>query len=151
VDDTSGAFFNSPFKADEFRDFTLDSLRKSLSLPHPGPKRESRNGRWTSQLERSRVSAIIDGMQMTKSLLPDSAAKAVQCFHTVARTLKEDYSVEKRAIVMDELEKFVEGAAKKQQQRMSGGIATVEKFWEFRVGSSAVGVVESLIEYVQED
>lgn len=86
-------------------------------------------------------------MQLTRSRLPDSAVKIVDSFDTIARALKEAYGDEKRELVMDELETYVEGTAKEERQRLSGRIATVKDFWSFRLDSSAVGMVASLIDY----
>ena len=57
-------------------------------------------------------------------------------------------NLEQRERFSREVETFMNASEREQRVRLSGGLPSVEEFWEYRLGSSAVGVCLAVNEYV---
>ena len=55
--------------------------------------------------------------------------------------------VEQRKRFLKEIVQFLAGSQREQEVRLSGRIPTVDEYWAFRVGTSAVGVGVAALEY----
>jgi hypothetical protein len=53
-----------------------------------------------------------------------------------------------RRVFFEEVRRFVEMTQREQEIRLSGRIPSVGEYWEYRMGTSAVGTLMGLIEYV---
>ena len=54
--------------------------------------------------------------------------------------------VEQRRVLLDELLYFIRMSQTEQEFRLSGIMPSLEQYWGYRMGSSAVGVTLALIE-----
>jgi hypothetical protein len=57
-------------------------------------------------------------------------------------------SLEQRQMFLEEMKIYIETTQQEQECRLSGAIPTVEEYWVFRMGTSAVGVCLAVIEWV---
>ena len=53
---------------------------------------------------------------------------------------------EQRRVFFEEVRRFVEMTQREQEIRLSGRIPSVGEYWEYRMGTSAVGTLMGLIE-----
>ncbi|KAB2575861.1 (E)-2-epi-beta-caryophyllene synthase [Lasiodiplodia theobromae] len=94
----------------------------------------------------------IQFVKETLGLAPRSATppsnKIIRNFEVVGDALREAYTVEQRQRFFAEVDRFMRGTEDEQRRRLlSRDLPTLEQFWKYRLGSSAVNICTSLIEY----
>lgn len=94
----------------------------------------------------------IQFVKETLGLAPRSATppsnKIIRNFEVVGDALREAYTVEQRQRFFAEVDRFMKGTEDEQRRRLlSRDLPTLEQFWKYRLGSSAVNICTSLIEY----
>ncbi|KAF2642484.1 FAD/NAD(P)-binding domain-containing protein [Massarina eburnea CBS 473.64] len=68
-------------------------------------------------------------------------------FEPVGAALKATYTLEKNKMVYRELQYMVEMSEREQRQRLSGATSSIDDFWQFRLGASAVALVLAFNEF----
>ncbi|KAF2655196.1 terpenoid synthase [Lophiostoma macrostomum CBS 122681] len=68
-------------------------------------------------------------------------------FKPIGEAIRHRYDIFRREIVYQEMAFYMETSETEQRIRLSGRIPTVTEFWDFRLGSSAVGVCLALNEF----
>ncbi|KAI0468831.1 isoprenoid synthase domain-containing protein [Xylaria cf. heliscus] len=71
----------------------------------------------------------------------------VQSFDVVGLALRECYDVKKRQRFRDEIAKFMDASEAEQRARLHGEVPTIEDYWAFRLGTSAVYIRSAAGEY----
>lgn len=94
----------------------------------------------------------IQFVKETLGLAPRSATspsnKIIRNFEVVGDALREAYTMEQRQRFFAEVDRFMKGTEDEQRRRLlSRDLPTLEQFWKYRLGSSAVNICTSLIEY----
>ncbi|GME45697.1 Terpenoid synthase [Neofusicoccum parvum] len=94
----------------------------------------------------------IQFVKETLGLAPPSETppsnKIIRNFEIVGKALREAYTVEQRWRFFAEVDRFMKGTEDEQRRRLlSRDLPTLAEFWEYRLGSSAVYICSSLIEY----
>ena len=72
-------------------------------------------------------------------------------FASIGAALKKSYTLEQRERVYDTMQFFMRMSEHEQRLRLSGTVPSVEDFWRYRLGSSAVPVCLAFNEYSWED
>jgi hypothetical protein len=72
-------------------------------------------------------------------------------FAPIGAAIKEQYSLAQRKRVYQEMRFFMNMSGQEQHLRLSGTIPSIEQFWSYRLGSSAIPVCISLNEFSWED
>ncbi|EKG15977.1 Terpenoid synthase [Macrophomina phaseolina MS6] len=76
------------------------------------------------------------------------ANKIIRNFEVVGTALKEHYTLAQRRRFFAEIDRFMAGTEDEQRRRLTNKeFPTLDQFWDFRLGSSAVNICSSLIEY----
>lgn len=76
------------------------------------------------------------------------ANKIIRNFEVVGQALREAYTPAQRRRFFAEVDRFMAGTEDEQRRRLcSRDLPTLDQFWEYRLGSSAVNICTSLIEY----
>lgn len=68
-------------------------------------------------------------------------------FEPIGVALCENYTLEKRHLFLKELVYFMQMSEEEQRLRLSGSIASLDEFWRYRLGSSAVTACLALNEF----
>ena len=72
-------------------------------------------------------------------------------FAPIGAALKAAYTLEQNKMVYEEMRFFMDMSEREQRLRLSGTIPSIEEFWHYRLGSSAVSVCLAFIEFSCED
>jgi hypothetical protein len=72
-------------------------------------------------------------------------------FAPIGAAIKEQYTLDQRKRVYQEMRFFMNMSGQEQQLRLSGTIPSIDQFWSYRLGSSAIPVCISLNEFSWED
>ncbi|KAF2008694.1 terpenoid synthase [Aaosphaeria arxii CBS 175.79] len=78
---------------------------------------------------------------------PSIENRIILNFDPIGAAVRGRYTLEQRHMFLKEMEFFMEMSEREQILRLSGGIASMEEFWEYRLGSSAVTVCLALNEF----
>jgi hypothetical protein len=68
-------------------------------------------------------------------------------FAPIGAAVKDAYTLEQRRMVYEEMRFFMEMSEHEQRLRLSGAIPSIDEFWRYRLGSSAVTVCIALNEF----
>lgn len=80
------------------------------------------------------------------STTPQPRNKIISSFREWGVPIADAYSTAQRKRLLDELTRFLEHSKKEQTIRLSGRIPTIEEYWDFRMGTSAVGIAVACVE-----
>jgi hypothetical protein len=72
-------------------------------------------------------------------------------FAPIGDVIRERYNLVQRMRVYDEMRLFMEMSEHEQRMRLKGAIPTVEEYWKYRLGSSAVRVSLAVVELSWQD
>ncbi len=78
---------------------------------------------------------------------PDINNRIILNFEPIGSAVKERYTLEQRCLFLEEMIFFMDMSEQEQRLRLAGSIATLEEFWRYRLGSSAVAVCLALNEF----
>ncbi|KAF1913064.1 isoprenoid synthase domain-containing protein [Ampelomyces quisqualis] len=118
IDEPMGCYSEDLDAAEEYRSQTIDFVLECLGL-HDRPSAQ----RFPAQ------------------------NKIIASFREIGEPLAKDYTIDQRKRFMEELTRFMEKTSREQQFRLCCGIPSVEEYWSFRMGTSAVGLVVAVQEY----
>ncbi|KAL1640030.1 hypothetical protein SLS58_007297 [Diplodia intermedia] len=98
----------------------------------------------------------IQFVKETLGLAPRSptppANKIIRNFEVVGDALRAAYTPAQRRRFFAEVDRFMAGTEAEQRRRLlSRDLPTLQQFWEYRLGSSAVNICTALIEYAAGD
>ncbi|KAF1954078.1 terpenoid synthase, partial [Byssothecium circinans] len=85
----------------------------------------------------------------TKS--PEVTNRVILNFAPIGASLKAAYTREQKQRIYEEMRFFMEMSEREQQLRLSGIIPSVDEFWNYRLGSSAVTVCLAFHEFSYEN
>ncbi|MCJ1417265.1 hypothetical protein MMC32_003607 [Xylographa parallela] len=71
----------------------------------------------------------------------------IKSFDIIGNALRESYTREQREIFMNEIDFFMEKSEVEHRLRLSEYVVSLEDYWHYRLGTSAVRVVLSVIEF----
>lgn len=78
---------------------------------------------------------------------PEVDSPIILNFAPIGAALKKAYTLEQRKMVYKEMQFFMNMSEKEQRLRLSGTIPSIDEFWRYRLGSSAVTVCLALNEF----
>jgi hypothetical protein len=78
---------------------------------------------------------------------PEVTNRIILNFEPIGTAAKNAYTLEQRSMVYEEMRFFMEMSEHEQRLRLSGAIPSIEEFWRYRLGSSAVTVCIALNEF----
>ncbi|MCJ1436765.1 hypothetical protein MMC27_006147 [Xylographa pallens] len=122
IDLSTGSLWDDVDGAQNYRTETLDYVRLCLGLSYDRD--------W-------------------RSVKPSSPI--IRGFEVIGKALRSAYDVEHRERFSQEMKVFVEMSEREQRVRLNGVLPSVEEFWGYRLGSSAVGVCLAALEFTYDD
>jgi len=78
---------------------------------------------------------------------PEVHNRIILNFEPIGAAVKKTYNLEQRKMVYEEMRFFMDMSEHEQRLRLSGTIPSIDEFWRYRIGSSAVSVCLSLNEF----
>jgi hypothetical protein len=78
---------------------------------------------------------------------PEVSNRIILNFAPIGAALMKAYTLDQRKLVYEEVRFFMEMSEHEQRLRLSGAIPSIEEFWHFRLGSSAVNVCVVMNEF----
>jgi hypothetical protein len=78
---------------------------------------------------------------------PEVTNRVILNFKPIGVAIMHAYTVEQRRTVYEQIRFLVDMSGQEQHFRLSGTIPSIEEFWRYRLGSSAVTVCIALIEF----
>lgn len=100
-----------------------------------------------AQIYREQTIAYIRYSLGIDAQCPNVQNHIILSFESIGSALREHYSLEKRHMFLKEMIFFMDMSEEEQRLRLSGSIASLDEFWRFRTGSSAVPVCLALNEF----
>ncbi|TAQ88585.1 hypothetical protein B7494_g3094 [Chlorociboria aeruginascens] len=79
--------------------------------------------------------------------LPTASDPITDSFRVIGNQLRVSYTIEQRQMVFEELKYYIHTTQTEQEIKLSGRIPSVKEYWKARMGTSAVGVCEAVVEY----
>ena len=134
IEQSDGSLFDDLPGAQHFRSQTIKFVQQSLGLGPQVPQITPASpiiSSFRAIGERLSVAYTI-GKNYTCTTLGDA----------------EESTVDQRKLFLDEMSFFMEMSEAEQQSRLDARIPTVDEFWKFRMGATAVGVCLAVLEYV---
>ncbi|KAH7389368.1 isoprenoid synthase domain-containing protein [Phaeosphaeria sp. MPI-PUGE-AT-0046c] len=119
IDEPTGSYADDLDGAERYRSQTIDFVLKSLGLQD----------------------------QVSSTSFYRAQNKIIASFKDIGEPLARAYSVEQRHRFMGELYRFMSHTKHEQDFRLRSEMPTIEEYWSFRMGTSAVGIVVAAQEY----
>lgn len=73
--------------------------------------------------------------------------RIIQSFDIIGASLRSSYDFEQRQRFYDTISHFMEASEAEQRFRLEGQVPTLEQYWEFRLGTSAVYISSAAAEF----
>ena len=118
-------------QAQRFRDETLNFVRRTLGLDETGQAPETTND-------------VIQSFDVIGQSLRNQASRSELVGESKYRTT--NISLAQCNLFLKEVEIFLNKSGVEQQFRLTGNMVNLSDYWQFRLGSSAVGVVVAVNE-----
>ncbi|KAF2008972.1 terpenoid synthase [Aaosphaeria arxii CBS 175.79] len=91
-----------------------------------------------AQLYREETLAYIRFSLGLSNLDPEPSNEIILTFDTIGSAVRKAYSPEKCHMFYEELRFYIENTKQEEAFRIAGAIPTIEEYWRYRLGSSAV-------------
>jgi hypothetical protein len=101
----------------------------------------------TAQEYRNQTLAYVRYTLGIDGVCPDVTNRIILNFAPIGAALKESYSIQQRVRMYEAMRFFMEMSEQEQRMRLNGSIPSVEEFWRYRLGCSAVPVCLAVNEY----
>lgn len=147
IDTADGKFFDDVELATKYREDTLRFVKSRLGLPDSADTFTTGNQIIDSfaDIGEALKKSCSVGMSVLSKQPPIPSE-----FDRLHSFLQLILSTEQRKRFVAELSYFIEKSKVEQSLRLAGHIISLEEFWAFRLGTSAVGFVLCLNEYCNE-
>jgi hypothetical protein len=101
----------------------------------------------TAQDYRNQTLAYVRYTLGMDEICPDVTNRIILNFAPIGAALKAAYSMQQRIRMYEAMRFFMEMSEQEQRMRLDGAIPSVEEFWRYRLGCSAVPVCLAVNEY----
>ena len=104
-----------------------------------------------AQIYRGQTLAYVRYTLGIDSICPEVSNRIILNFAPIGAALKSTYTLEQNKMVYEEMRFFMDMSEREQRLRLSGTIPSIDEFWHYRLGSSAVTVCLALNEFSWEN
>jgi hypothetical protein len=104
-----------------------------------------------AQVYRDQTLAYVRYSLGIDELCPQVFNPIIRNFEPIGAAVKKAYTLDQRKMVYDEMMFFMNMSEQEQRLRLSGTIPSIDEFWRYRLGSSAVSVCLALNEFSWEN
>ena len=139
IDLSTGSLWDDVDSYQSYRAETLDYVRLYLGL---SCDRDRRSVKPSLQ--------IIRGFEVIGKALRNvyNVGGCRPLIQDLLRRTADQFILEQLERLSKEMEVYMEMSEQEQRVRLNGALPSVEEFWEYRLGSSAVGVCLAVLEYI---
>jgi hypothetical protein len=104
-----------------------------------------------AQIYREQTLAYVRYALGIDSVPPEVSNGIILNFAPIAEACKKAYTLQQNKMVYEEMRFFMDMSEREQRLRLSGTIPSIDEFWHYRLGSSAVTVCLALNEFSWEN